>query len=151
MTNELLLELWKANQGKLNTIVNKVTPENFNNRLSANTATVGFNLQHIGEAQVSLAQVVFGTEMKATRHTIAVADTGQVFSLETIKELVAQSGELVSKAIMEMHVHDWTKEVDHPRFGKFSYIKGLGMIMNHTAHHLGQIESAIIKGREHSV
>lgn len=97
MTSELLLRMWQLSQQRLQTILDKLTPENVKHRLTPQTASVGFILMHVAETQLFLAKILLGTEANLTPFTLRGAtDDGRKIPVEDINNLMQQSAETVS-------------------------------------------------------
>ena len=146
-TNQLLLQLWEINQSKFQTLLSMVTDANLKYRLDPTTATVGHMSCHTAEAQLFLAKLFLYLDMPSFVSKARGVDAGNEYSLEEINDLAKQGRDLISKSILKMPAHKWFEEIEVKHFGKITPFKGLALMMNHTAHHCGQIEQAVKKGK----
>jgi uncharacterized damage-inducible protein DinB len=145
-TNSLLLQLWQINQAKFNATIDMLNDSNLKKRTNPQTASAAHISRHTAEGQLFLAKVLLNAEIPPFEPKGRGVDEGHDHSIEEIKNLAQQGNQVISKIIEKMPVHKWHEEYDVPHFGKQTAFKGFAMIMNHTAHHCGQIEQAIKKG-----
>lgn len=116
----------------------KVNRENLNWRLSPGAASVGFIYRHIGEIQWLLGTFL-GADTGVVNTTMGFEDTGQGSDLEASRRLV-DSGYGMLYDLVEKHGPDWWLEkIVTPFFGEIERMRLLGHILNHNAHHTGQI------------
>jgi uncharacterized damage-inducible protein DinB len=116
----------------------EINPENLRWRLSPGAASVGFMYRHIGEIQLLLGTFL-GEATEVSNTTMGFKDTGQGADLEVSHRLV-DSGYAMLYDLAEKHGTDWwTEKIETPFFGEIERIRLLGHILNHNAHHAGQI------------
>lgn len=116
----------------------KIHPENLGWRLNPKAASVGFIYRHIGEIQLLLGTFL-GERTEVVNTTMGFEDTGQGADLEASHRLV-DSGYAMLYDLAEKHQPGWWLEkTETPFFGKIERIRLLGHILNHNAHHTGQI------------
>jgi hypothetical protein len=149
MTNSLLSQLLEVNAVKINGLLSKLNAENSLNRINAQTATAGFYMRHIAEAQIMLSFNFFETNKGLPYSkplTLGVSsDEGQLFDVTETAQLMAQGTETLKEVIQHGNDEYWNTEIETKFFGKITRINGLGRILNHNAHHCGQIELCLKK------
>lgn len=122
----------------------KINPENLNWRLSPKAASVGFIYRHIGEIQLLLGTFL-GEGTEVTNTTMGFEDTGQGADLEASHRLV-DAGYAMLYGLAEKHQPAWWLEkTETPFFGAIERIRMLGHILNHNAHHAGQISLTLAR------
>jgi len=123
----------------------KITPKNSSWRLTPEAASIGFIFCHIGEIQLLLGTFL-GATTDVTNTTMGFADTGQGADLEASRRLVEAGYEMLY-GLAERHDSDWWLEtVETPFFGEVERLRMLGHILNHNAHHCGQISLTLARG-----
>ncbi|MGH2666334.1 DinB family protein [Flavobacterium sp.] len=146
MQKEILLQLLEQSKKDSDTFLNKINTENASFRLTAATASVGFIYRHIGETIHLLAQS-FGYPTDVEGSTMGQSDSGKEYDLETSRNLFEQGYATLEKIVNETSEEEWLAAVETHWFGKISRIKLFSITLFHTAHHCGQISSAILKGK----
>ncbi|MFM1879314.1 MAG: hypothetical protein RLZZ241_2180 [Bacteroidota bacterium] len=122
----------------------KITTENISWRLNKETASVGFIFRHIAEIQLLLGQFL-GEATEVSNTTMGFQDTGQGNNLEKSKELL-QDGYKMLLELAEKHPEYWWMEtIETPFFGTVSRLAMMGHILNHNAHHSGQISLTLAR------
>jgi hypothetical protein len=148
-TSTLLMQLFEINILKINGLLNRLTAENSQNRINPQTATAGFYMRHIAEAQILLCKLFFDAAPDlpyGAPQTMRVAsDDGRLFDVEETKQLMELGYEALKTAIAKTSTKTWN-EPKPTFFGEGNRIQGIARILNHSAHHCGQIELAIKKG-----
>ncbi|KAB7727672.1 DinB family protein [Rudanella paleaurantiibacter] len=148
MTGELLANLWRINQASAQGPINKLTPENYQNRLTPETASAGFIALHAAEAMHNFAQIIFGRPVTIkTRAVGGVSDTGQPIDLDELKQFVTDSFALIAEQISALPDEQWTEEIQTP-FGVSTRMGVLAFLMHHNSYHAGQIAQAAKKGSQ---
>ncbi len=122
----------------------KIKPENSSWRLTPKAASVGFIYRHIAEIQVLLGTFL-GASTDVSNTTMGFSDTGQGADLEASRRLVDAGYEMLY-SMADKHDSDWwLKTVETPFFGKIERLRMLGHILNHNAHHTGQISLTLAR------
>lgn len=136
--NAILKPLIDQNQFTCAYTFKKINADNLSWRLNDSAASVGFIFRHIAEIQLLLGQFLdVPTEISNT--TMGFQDTGQGSDLEKSNELL-QDGYQMLLGLAEKHPESWWMEtIETPFFGSVSRLAMLGHILNHNAHHSGQI------------
>lgn len=116
----------------------KIHPENLDWRLSPEAASVGFIYRHIGEIQLLLGTFL-GESTEVSNTTMGFTDTGQGADLEASRHLVEAGYEMLFRLADERDSDWWMATIQTPFFGEIERIRMLGHILNHNAHHAGQI------------
>jgi hypothetical protein len=148
LIKDTLLQLLTQNQQQVQHVAAKLNDENRFFRLSDDSATAIFLIQHIGEALHSLASLFFGLENNIEAKTLFVADSGQVIQVDKAQELIKTGFDLIAKAISEMpETADAWSAISETPFGKINKIQAFGILINHNNYHLGQAALALKKGR----
>jgi uncharacterized damage-inducible protein DinB len=148
-TSALLLQTFEINILKINGLLSRLTNENSQNRINHQTATAGFYMRHIAEAQILLCKLFFDTTVELPYSkplTMRVAsDDGQLYDVEETHQLMELGYDTLRKAIAKTTTKTWN-EPKPTFFGEGNRIQGLARLINHSSHHCGQIELAIKKG-----
>ena len=145
---DMLSEMLRQNKFTSSFCFNQVNEENIHFRLNEKTASVGFIYRHIGEIMNTLSQFL-GIRTDVVNTTLGQTDTGKHYDIETSRKLVEQGYSTLEKLIVETPDTSWLEKIDTPFFGTITKIRLFAHILFHTAHHCGQISSAIAKGREY--
>lgn len=125
----------------------KINPENLGWRISPRAASVGFIYRHIGEILLLLGTFL-GAATEVSNTTMGFEDTGQGSDLEASHRLV-NSGYDMLYYLVETHEPDWWLEkIETPFFGEIERMRMLGHILNHNAHHTGQIALTLARFSE---
>jgi DinB superfamily len=149
MTSTVLNQMFDINILKINGLLNRLTAENSQNRINAQTATAGFYMRHIAEAQILLCNLFFDTKLTlpyGAPQTMRVpSDDGRLFDIEETRPLMEAGYAALKEAIANTDEETW--QASKPTFfGEGNRLQGVARILNHSAHHGGQIELAIKKG-----
>jgi len=144
--NEIMSTLWKQCYYQQNQVFEKVNEDNFSFKLVENTSSVGFVFLHMAETQLFFANVFFGTPMDVVPLTLRTKDEGQVKDMEAVKEVIQKANKYIYDSIKSLPEEKWLEVVEAP-FGKLTRVQGLGALINHTQHHIGQAIQAIKKGK----
>lgn len=146
MITELLGQLWHSNQQAVFGLVQKLTADNYRNRLTPETASAGFIALHTAESMHSFARLIFGRPISITPQTSrGIADTGQVLDLAMIQQLVADSYAMIAEQITQTTDEQWAEIITSP-MGERSRQQMLAFLMHHNSYHAGQIVQAMKKG-----
>lgn len=149
MTNNILNQIFEVNIQKVNGILGKLTPENSQNRINPQTGTAGFYMRHIAEAQIMLCKRLFelGDGLPYGKPlTLGVAsDDGRLYDVEETKQLLEVGYTTIKQVIETLTDEDWGR-IMNTFWGDVSNLECFSRILNHNAHHCGQIELAIKKG-----
>ena len=142
-----LTGLWNNTQKRLTSTLEKLTDEHLRFKLNDTTASLGFLMLHIGESQMSLANIFYGAvpDFKAT-YSYAATDDGKEIPLALIRKTLTESGEVVLEAIEKFSDAQWAETVD-TRFGALSRFDALAFIINHSAYHHGQAVLTLKRGQ----
>ena len=151
MTSLILNQIFDVNAQKINGLLDRLTPENSQNRINPQTGTAGFYMRHIAEAQIMLSKRLFGTETSLPYGkplTLGVAsDEGQLFDVTETKELMELGYNTIKQFVATVPDEGWAKTVNS-FWGEISLLDCFARTLNHSAHHCGQIELAIKKGEK---
>jgi uncharacterized damage-inducible protein DinB len=151
MTTELLTQLWQFNQTSASGPIRKMTPNNFRNRLTPETASAGFITLHTAEIMHRFAKMLFGQEINIELQAVGgVSDEGKPLDLEAVKQLFEDTFAMIAGHIQQTSDAQWAEIVSSP-FGEVSRMQLLTFLMHHNSYHAGQIAQATKKGKEFSV
>jgi hypothetical protein len=149
MSKDILHQIYAVNAQKVNGLLDRLTTENSLNRINPQTGTAGFYMRHIAEAQIMLCKRLFRTEQGlpyGKPFTLGVTgDDGQLYDVEETKELMAVGNRVVKQVIDSTAEEDWGKIIN-TFWGDVSQLECFSRILNHNAHHCGQIELCFKKG-----
>lgn len=123
----------------------KVDPSNQALRLNPEAASVGFMLRHSGEIMHILAKFL-GQNTSVENTTMGFEDTGQGVDTTASMHLVTTGYELLKEIVTTRESAWWIEKVRAPIFGTVERFKVLAHILNHNAHHAGQIALTLSKG-----
>ncbi|MBC3786928.1 DinB family protein [Spirosoma utsteinense] len=147
MTTELLANLWRINQATAAGPIQKLTPENYRNRLTADTASAGFIALHTAESMHSFAKLLFGREMSIeTRAMGGVSDDGKPIDLALVQTMINEAYGLIADHIRQTPDEQWAEIIKTP-FGDTPRMGVLAFLMHHNSYHAGQIAQAVKKGQ----
>jgi len=113
MQKEILLEILKQNQFTSHFSFDRVNKENASLRLNANTASIGFIFQHIGET-INLFGQLLGIPTDVKNTTIGQTDNGQEFDVEYSRQLISRGYGVLKDLVENSADEDWLKPVDTP-------------------------------------
>jgi uncharacterized damage-inducible protein DinB len=148
MTTELLTQIWLTNQASAQGPIRKLTPDNYRNRLTPETASAGFIALHTAEAMHRFARMLFGREITIQPQTFGgVPDDGKPLDLATIQQVVDESFAMVAEQISQTTNEQWSEIISTP-FGDVPRMQALVFLIHHNSYHAGQIAQAIKKGKE---
>jgi len=145
MQKEILLEILKQNQFTSHFSFDRVSKENASLRLNANTASIGFIFQHVGET-INLFGQLLGTPTDVKNTTIGQTDNGQEFDVEYSRQLISRGYGVLKDLVENSADEDWLKPVDTPFFGTVTRIRLFVHVLFHNSHHAGQISMTLAKG-----
>lgn len=123
-----------------------INSDNVRWRLNDDTASVGFIYRHIGEI-MNLLGIFLGIKTDVQNTTMGEKDTGKDYDMEESRELIEKGYSMLNNLIDDMPEEDWFQTVDTPFFGSISRVRLFGHILNHNAHHSGQIALTLKRGR----
>ncbi len=147
MTTELLSQIWLANQNAAQGPICKLTPDNYRNRLTPETASAGFIALHTAEVMHRFANMLFGRDVTIDLQAVGgVSDEGKPLDLGTIQQLTTDSFAIIADHIQQTSDEQWTEIIASP-FGEVSRMQLLVFLMHHNSYHAGQIAQAIKKGQ----
>lgn len=147
MTTELLTQLWQFNQASVTGPLRKLTPENYRNRLTPETASAGFILLHTAEVMHRVAKILFGREVTIPLQAVGgVSDDGKPLDLAAVQQLFEDSLAMIAEHIQQMNDEQWT-ELISSFLGEVPRMQLLSFLMHHNSYHVGQITQAIKKGQ----
>ena len=152
MTTELLSQIWQMNQGASQGPIRKLTPENYRNRLTPETASAGFIALHTAEVMHRMAKLLFGREISIPIQATGsgVSDEGKPLDLASIQQLVNDSFAMIAAHIQQTSDDQWAEIIPSP-FGEIPRMQVLTALMHHNSYHSGQIAQAIKKGHVFTV
>ncbi len=146
-TTELLAQLWRMNQIPAQGPIRKLTPDNYRNRLTPETASAGFIALHTAEVMHRMANMLFGRTLSIQlQATGGVSDEGKPLDLASIQQLVDTSFAMIAEHIQQTSDAQWAEIIASP-FGEVSRMQVLTFLMHHNSYHAGQIAQAIKKGQ----
>lgn len=137
-TSDLLRLLIDQNKHTCSYSFRKISPENLGWRLTPEAASVGFIYRHIGEIQLLLGTFL-GVRPEVVNTTMGFEDTGQGADPEASRRLVEAGYDMLYGLAQQHEPGWWSEKVETPFFGEIERIRLLGHILNHNAHHAGQI------------
>ena len=137
-TPQLIKLLIEQNQFTCNFALDKISSENLHWKLNEQAASIGFIFRHLGEAQLRLGTFL-GEQTEVSNTTMGFQDTGQGADLEASRHLVEAGYGMLFSLAAERDSEWWMGTTSTPFFGEIERIRMLGHILNHNAHHTGQI------------
>lgn len=147
MTTEFLSQIWQLSQGASLGPARKLTPANYCNRLTPETASAGFIALHAAEVMQRFAFMLFGREVSIPIQTMGGAtDDGNRLDLAQVQQLVEESFVMIAEQIPQLADSDWSETVTSP-FGELPRMQLLVFLMHHNSYHAGQIAQAAKKGQ----
>ncbi|WP_020605502.1 DinB family protein [Spirosoma spitsbergense] len=147
MNTDLLSQIWLANQNAAQGPIRKLTPDNYRNRLTSETASAGFIALHTAEVMHRFATMLFGREPGIQMQTVGgVSDEGNPLDLTSVQQMVSDSFAMIAAHIQQVGDDQWTEIVSSP-FGEVSRMQLLVFLMHHNSYHAGQIAQAAKKGQ----
>jgi uncharacterized damage-inducible protein DinB len=151
MTTELLSQIWLANQNAAQGPIRKLTPDNYRNRLTPETASAGFIALHTAEVLHRFASMLFGRAVTIDLQAVGgVSDEGKPLDLAVVQQGVTDSFAMIADHIQQTSDEQWTEIVSSP-FGEVSRMQLLVFLMHHNSYHAGQIAQASKKGRVYEI
>jgi hypothetical protein len=113
MQKEALLEMLRQSQFTCHFAFDRVSEDNAAFRLNDKTASIGFIYRHVGET-INLFGQMLGAPTDVRNTTIGETDNGQMFDVESSRQLIAR-GYLALKDLVENSAdEDWLKPVETP-------------------------------------
>ena len=147
MTTELLANLWRNNQASAAGLIQKLTPDNYQKRLTPDTASAGFIALHAAESMHGFAKILFGREITIpTQTTGGVSDDGRTLDLTQVQQAVTDAYAMIAEHIRQTSDEEWAEVIPTP-FGETSRMGVLAFLMHHNSYHAGQIAQAAKKGQ----
>ena len=127
----------------------KLTNENINNRISENTASVGFLMQHIAEVHLSFNRLLFGEPIDFTPRTLRTEfEPNVVFDVDEIKNMQQKGIEKIIRNT-EAATDEMLNTEMKTFIGDKTHMYILFYLIHHNSYHLGQAELAIKKGKSY--
>jgi hypothetical protein len=115
MTTELLSQIWLANQNAAQGPIRKLTPDNYRNRLTPETSSVGFIALHTAEVMHRFATMLFGREPGIQMQTVGgVSDEGNPLDLTSVQQMVSDSFAIIADQIRQVSDEQWTEIISSP-------------------------------------
>lgn len=146
MQKEILVQLLEQNRKDCSHFCKNINAQNTDNRLTSETASVGFIYRHIGETMNLIGQF-FGYETDVIGTTIGQKDTGNQYDLETSRLYFENGYKTLEKLVSSTSDAAWLEEINTTWFGDVSRIKLFSILLFHNSHHCGQIASAVLNGK----
>ena len=151
MTTDLLSQIWLANQNAAQGPIRKLTPDNYRNRLTSETASAGFIALHTAEVMHRFASMLFGRDVTIDLQAVGgVSDEGKPLDLAAVQQLVTDSFAMVADHIQQVGDERWAEIIPSP-FGEVSRMQLLVFLMHHNSYHAGQIAQASKKGKVYEI
>ena len=141
-TGTHLLALWQEGRTRFTNLLPEVSETDLKKKLSPAPNSVGFIIRHVGDVELLFSKNVFQLP-NLTVHAktiIAQRDTGEWINLKELINYVAESAEVLKRAIESQHEDDWMQLITTKEFGTKSKAESLGRIISHTAYHAGQLK-----------
>jgi DinB superfamily len=149
MIASILNTIFDVNIQKIDGLLSRLTPENSLNRINPQTGTAGFYMRHIAEAQILLCKMFFDTATSlpyGAPFTLRVPnDDGRLYDVAETQQLMQIGYDTLQQAIANTPEAAWNT-AKTTIFGELTLLQGFSRILNHNAHHCGQIELALKKG-----
>ncbi len=153
MTTSILNSIADTNFLKVKLLLEKLTTENSLNRINQETGTAGFYFRHIAEAQILLGKLFFDSSTNLPYEnplTMRVPnDDGRQYDIEETKMMMQTGFDSLKSIIENTSESDWHTIKHTQPFGDIMLIQGLSRVLNHNAHHCGQIELCFKKPHLH--
>lgn len=142
--------IWDQHKLFLGMTLQQLDNENRHHRLTADSSSAGFWLQHVSESKLALMQLFWGIEPPVPIPTCNGAhDTGQAGTADEIRAL----NDRINK-IVEAHMDTFSAEAmgeTHDTFlGPMTVSQMFGVMIYHTYYHMGQASLALKKGKQPS-
>ena len=137
-----LLALWKEGRTRFTNLLPEISELDLKKKLSPAPNSVGFLIRHVGDVEFLFAKNVFKLpDLNVHAKTIiSQKDTGEWINLDELINYVAQSSEVLKKAIESQREDDWAELITTKEFGSKTKAESLGRIITHTAYHAGQLK-----------
>ena len=149
MIQSVLTPMLEMNIAKVNGVLAKMTAENSSFHIHEAAGSAGFYMRHIAEAQILIPQMFFGTTTGLSYgkpFTLRVPnDDGRAYDLAETQQMIKTGQEILANVLKTFPEADWHKPKTTV-FGERTPLQGFALILNHNAHHCGQIELTIKKG-----
>jgi hypothetical protein len=141
------LLLWNQSQGFLDQTLGLLTEENRYFRLTPNSSSAGFWLQHQAETKLMMMQLFHGTEHGYPELVTlnGAHDTGQAGSLAYIHQINADTHKLIADQIATWG-NDGLAVTVETFLGPMSRAETTGLMSFHANYHVGQANLALKKG-----
>lgn len=128
----------------------QLTDENRHKRLTAESASAGFLLQHIGEAIYRILHATVGQPLPEGRSFVTVGgakDEGQAGDPAYIRALAEEAYASGADYIRTLSDTELEETVETQRWGVLSRAEVIGLLMYHSGYHSGQAMLAIKRGQ----
>jgi uncharacterized damage-inducible protein DinB len=148
-TGTHLLLLWQEGRTRFANLLPEISELDLTKKLSPAPNSVGFIIRHVGDVEFLFAKNVFqlpGLDVHA-KTVIAQRDTGEWTNLSDLIHYVAQSAEILKRAIESQGEDDWAQTITTKEFGTKTKAECLGRIITHTAYHAGQLKIILKYGQ----
>ncbi|MBD2756889.1 DinB family protein [Spirosoma validum] len=147
MKTEFVSQIWQLSQGPALGPTRKLTPANYRNRLTPETASAGFIALHTAEVMHRFANILFDHPINIPIQTMGgVSDEGSPLNLPAVQQLVEDSFAMISDQIQHLPDAAWAETVTSP-FGELPRLQVLMFLIHHNSYHAGQLAQAVKKGR----
>lgn len=148
-TGTHLLTLWQEGRTRFANLLPEISELDLTKKLSPAPNSVGFIIRHVGDVEFLFAKNVFqlpDLDVRA-KTVIAQRDTGEWTNLSDLIHYVAQSAEILKRAIESQREDDWAQTITTKEFGTKTKAECLGRIITHTAYHAGQLKIILKYGQ----
>lgn len=146
---DILLSLWCEARSRFTAQIEGIHSQDLLKRLDTAPNSVGFLIRHIGEVELLFAKNVFGeSNIKVTAKTvIEKRDVGIWTDLESLKQYVLDSFQILKSVIAKQSDADWDSLTTTAEFGTKSKAEAFGRIISHTTYHAGQMALLLKYGK----
>lgn len=128
----------------------QLTDDNRHKRLSPESASAGFMLQHLAESIFPILHHTLGAPMPeglVLRTTRGTKDEGQAGDPAYIQALIEMAYNHAEQALATLTDAQLDETVETKFWGTLTRAEVFGLIMYHNAYHIGQAMLAIKRGR----
>ncbi|MBO2012959.1 DinB family protein [Hymenobacter negativus] len=145
MQKALLLDLLAQNEMTSGSVFHQVDCTNATWRLTAEAASAGFLLRHVGET-INRFGLFLGQPTPIVNTTMGYSDNGQGRDVEASRALVAEGFAMLRRCIDSTPDAAWQEAVPTPFFGPVTRFRLFAHVLFHNSHHAGQIALTLKRG-----
>lgn len=148
--SNLLKTLFAQNRQMARRAVAQLTDDNRHRRLTADSASAGYLLQHLAESMYPILLHSLGTPMPEglnLRTLRGTQDEGQAGDAAYISALIEEAYAHTEESLNAQTDAQLAETVETKLWGTLARAEAFGLIMYHNAYHIGQAMLAIKRGQ----